>query len=207
MFASRRWAGSIFTENSSRSAVPLAAGTSAIPQIGHRPGPGWRICRMHRASEDCPRGAAAGVDGPSAARIHPMRWAIPTITISAMAAARNNPSGSSFLVIQANRLGIGDEEGAEGVILAFDGSFGITKPFRSPWREQNDWQFAVTALLKNERQPFKTARPIPATAWGSQRALVASNALKLARCRAASEQIALKASRTHRGTEDLRVHA
>jgi hypothetical protein len=61
-----------------------------------------------------------------------MRWAIPTITISAMAAARNNPTGSSFLVIQANRLGIGEEEGAEGVILTFDGSFGITKPFRSP---------------------------------------------------------------------------
>ena len=79
-------------------------------------------------------------------------------------------------MIQANRLGIGEEEGAEGVILAFDGSFDITKPFRSPWRKQNDWQVAVTALMKNERQPFKTARPIPATAWGSQRAPVASNA-------------------------------
>jgi hypothetical protein len=207
MFASRRWAGSIFTENSSRSAVPLAAGTNAIPQIGHRPGPGWRIIGCIGQVKISPVGTAVVVDGPSAARIHPKRWATPTITISAMAAARNNPSGSSFLVIQANRLGVGDEEDAEGVILAFDGSFGITKPFRSPWREQNNWQLAVTALLKNERQPFKTARPIPATAWGSQRALVASNALKLARCRAASERIALKASRTHRGTEDLRVHA
>ena len=68
-----------------------------------------------------------------------MRWAIPTITISAMAAARKNPTGSSFLVIQANRLGIGDEEGGEGVTLALDGSFDMTKPFRSPWRKQNDW--------------------------------------------------------------------
>jgi hypothetical protein len=73
--------------------------------------------------------AAAGADAPSAARIHPTRWAIPTITISAMAAARNNPSGSSFLVIQANRLGIGEEEDADDVILAFDGSFDITNPF------------------------------------------------------------------------------
>jgi hypothetical protein len=124
-----------------------------------------------------------------------------------MAVARNNPTGSSFLVIQANRLGIGEEEGAEGVTLAFDGSFGITKPFRRPWRKQNDWQLAVTALMKKERQPFKIARLIPATAWGSQRALVASKTLKFARCRAPSEQIALKASRTHRGTEELRVHA
>jgi hypothetical protein len=136
-----------------------------------------------------------------------MRWAAPTITIIAMAAARNNPTGNSFLVIQANRLGIGEEEGAEGVNLAFDGSSDMTKPFRSPWRKQNDWQLAVTALVKNERQPFKTARPIPTREWGIQRALVASKTLKSARCRAAFEQIALKASRTRRRTEDLRVHA
>jgi hypothetical protein len=135
-----------------------------------------------------------------------MRWAIPTITMSAMAAARNNPTGSSFLEIQANRLGIGEEEGAEGVTLAFDGSFDMKNPFRSPWRKQNDWQLAVTALMKNKRQPFKTARPIPTRGWGSQRALEASKTLKFAKCRAVSEQIALKASRTHRGTEDLRVH-
>ena len=55
-----------------------------------------------------------------------------------MAAARNNPTGSSFLVIQANRLGIGEEDGTEGGTLAFDGSFDITKTFRGPWREQND---------------------------------------------------------------------
>ena len=205
MFASRRWAGSIFTENSSRSAVPLAAGTSAIPQIGHRPGPGWRICGCIGQVKTCPVVAAAGVDGPSAARIHPMRWAIPTTTMSAMPVAINNPSGSSFPVIQANRLRIGDEEGVAGVILALNGSVDITKPFRSPWRKQNEWQVAVKASMKNELRPFKTARPIPATAWGNQRAPVASNALKFARRRAASEQIALKASRTHRSTEDSRV--
>ena len=76
--------------------------------------------------------AAVGADAPSAARIHPQRWAIPTITIIAMAAARNNPTGSSFLEIQAIRLGIGEEEGAEGATLAFNGSFDITKPFRTP---------------------------------------------------------------------------
>jgi hypothetical protein len=48
----------------------------------------------------------------------------------AIAVARNNPRGSSFLVIQANRLRIGDAAGVAGVVFAPNGSFDIASPFQ-----------------------------------------------------------------------------
>jgi hypothetical protein len=67
MLASRRWAGSIFTENSFRSAAPLAAGTNAMPQMGHRPGTGWRICGCIGQVKIVPVDGASPVDVASAA--------------------------------------------------------------------------------------------------------------------------------------------
>jgi len=63
--------------------------------------------------------------------------------MSATPAARNNPSGISLPVIQANRLRIGDAEGVAVVILVPSGFVDITKPFQSPWRKQNEWQVAA----------------------------------------------------------------
>jgi hypothetical protein len=53
--------------------------------------------------------------------------------------ARNNASGSSFAVIQANRLRNGDAAGVAGGVLASNGSVDITMPF------------PITCLKQNER--------------------------------------------------------
>jgi hypothetical protein len=57
-----------------------------------------------------PSSAAAVVDGPLAAWIHPKRWAIPTPAISATPAARNSPAGSISFPIHAIRLRRGERE-------------------------------------------------------------------------------------------------
>ena len=156
MFASRRCAGSILTENSFRSAAPPDAGTNAMPQIGHRPGAGCRICGCMGQVKIKPTASAPAFDAPCVARNHPSRCAIPTTTMSAMPAARNKPTGRSLLTNQAIRFRYGGVAGEPFFAKAF---VDMMRPLSIPWLRRSTPKTAPQALTRALLQ-LKTVQQI-----------------------------------------------